>query len=52
MLRSSDQLHSFEGKILPALPTFEQRHGSATYGTFVLCQSLLTVERQMLVSVE
>ena len=33
----SDQLHSFEGKNSPALPTFGQRKGSATCGTLVLC---------------
>ena len=47
----SDQLHSFEGNKSPALPTFGQRNGSATCGTFVLYQILLAVERQMPLSV-
>ena len=36
----------------PALSTFGQRNGSATCGTFVLYQSPLAVEKQMLLSVE
>ena len=43
----SNQLHSFEGKKSPALPTCGQRNGSATCETFVLYQSPLGVERQM-----
>ena len=44
----SDQLHWFEGKKSAALPTFGQRNGSATLGTFVLYQRSLAVERQFL----
>ena len=43
----SDQLHSLEGKKSPAIPTFGQRNGRVTCGTFVLYQSSLAVERQM-----
>ena len=47
----SDQLHLFEGKKLPALPTFGQRSRSATFGTFVLNHSPLAAEKQMPLSV-
>ena len=43
----SNQLHSLENKKSPALPTFGQRDGSATCGTFVLYPSPLAVERQI-----
>ena len=47
----SDQLYSIESNKSPVLPTFGQRNGNATYGTFVSFRSPLTVERQMPLSV-
>ena len=42
-----DQLHTFERKQPPALPTFSQRNESATYRTLVLYQSPWAIERHM-----